>query len=89
MFKVENKSIKSITNYQMQTLLSTRPTANNNFAMPLPTHTRQKLTVETLERGMKYVRSLQKDTRDIFLAFSLLTLNIFDFFLMFLLLTLH
>ena len=44
----------------MQTLLSTRPTANNNFAMPLPTNKRQKLTIETLERGMKYVQSLQK-----------------------------
>ena len=28
--------------------------------MPLPTNTRQKLTIETLERGMKYVQSLQK-----------------------------
>ena len=41
-----------------------------------------KTIIETLEKGMKYVQSLTKDSIiDFFLMFLLLTLNIFHIFL--------
>ena len=53
------------------------------------TFTFSKSAIETLEKGVKYVKVNDNDVIDVVLVFLMLTLNIFYLFLVFLLLTLN